>query len=89
MQNDNSISVIISMSIFSLICLASMGKMFYDYHYDKIDQSVFTSSLYIYCMMSNAIFIGLPLISIGQSNMLLLIYCLPIGVLLLVFLLNK
>ena len=78
---------IISFSIFSLIVVMVIFKVIYDFHKSQAEDGVYESEIYLYCMLSPLSIIGLPLAS--SATFYLIIYLVPIGLLILIMLLNK
>jgi hypothetical protein len=58
-----------------------------EYHRNSLSEEIYKGPFYLYAMLTNAITIGIPFIS--ESSLLLIIYLAPLGLLVLITILNR
>ena len=82
-----SLELIIHFALFCIIIVAVIVRLIMEYHKNSMSEEIFQAPLYIYCMLMNVAGIGIPLTK--QSSMLLIIFLAPLGLLILIIVLNK
>ncbi len=85
--NSKEILLIVHMVLFCLLILAVFGRLIMEYHRNSLSEEIYQGPFYLYAMLTNAITIGIPLIS--ESSLLLIIYLAPLGLLVLITILNR
>ncbi len=85
--NSKEILLIVHMVLFCLLILAVFGRLIMEYHRNSLSEEIYQGPFYLYAMLTNAITIGIPLIS--ESSLLLIIYLAPLGLLVLIAILNR
>lgn len=73
--------------IYGILILVTIISVLYQYHYDRIDETIYRSPFYLYNILSPIALLGLPLIN--DINLLFLIYAVPLGILLIIVILNR
>lgn len=78
---------VVILAVFGIICILAIVRNMILYHREETLSEIYSSPLYLYTMLSPIAMIGLCLIS--NPTLLLIIYCSPIALLLLIILLNR
>ena len=87
-ETGGSSALYLAMSIvYGVIILAFLVKFIYFYHQQKMEEHIYPAPIYLYTLLSPLGMIGLPLVS--SSGLILLMYCIPFGLLILIIILNK
>ena len=79
--------LIVSSILYGIIIVLTLITTIYQYHYDQLDSNIFTSPFYLYNILSPAVLLVLPLVQ--DTNLIFLIYAVPLAILLIIVILNR